>query len=97
MPIFLRIFEIITDIVTDLVMGIVSVFYNANYGYFGEQSDFFERPVNISLFSETPIFTTNMADLLLFITTTIFVVFILRLLWKGTKKFINMIFGVFRV
>ena len=78
-------------------MGISSIFYNSGYGYLATQTDFYERSVKLSLFSDNIIFETNMAELLMFIPTIIFTVIIIKFLIKATKKFINMIFGVFRV
>jgi len=54
---------------------------------------------NIYLFSDTGWFNEPIPLFLLFvlIMSTFMFIFLIRLLWKGTKKFINMIFGVFRV
>jgi hypothetical protein len=53
---------------------------------------------NIYLFSETGWFTEPMPFVvLIYLISGIFMfIFLIRLLWKGTKKFINMIFGVFK-
>jgi hypothetical protein len=54
---------------------------------------------NIYLFSDTGWFNTPipLGELAVMIFGTFLFIFILRILWNGTKKFINMIFGVFRV
>jgi hypothetical protein len=54
---------------------------------------------NIYLFSETGWFTEPMPFVvLMYLISGIFMfIFLLRLLWKGTKKFINMVFGVFKL
>lgn len=54
---------------------------------------------NIYLFSDTGWFTESVPIIILILTIMFFIMFffLLRLLYKGTKKFINMIFGVFRV
>ena len=53
---------------------------------------------NIYLFSDSGWFTEPIPILMLFqFGVVIFLlIFLLRLLWKGTKKFINMVFGVFK-
>ena len=54
---------------------------------------------NIYLFSDTGWFTEPIPLLYLLelVLILLSLIFLLRLLWKGTKKFINMIFGVFKV
>ena len=54
---------------------------------------------NIYLFSDTGWFTRPipLLDLYTFVVILLSLIFLLRLLWKATKKFINMIFGVFKV
>lgn len=54
---------------------------------------------NIYLFSDTGWFEQPIPIIYIISLVMFFLLFffLLRLLWKGTKKFINMIFGVFRV
>lgn len=54
---------------------------------------------NIYLFSDTGWFTEPIPIIIILYLIMFFLLFffLLRLLWKGTKKFINMIFGVFRL
>lgn len=54
---------------------------------------------NIYLFSDTGWFTEPIPIIIILNLIMFFLLFffLLRLLWKGTKKFINMIFGVFKL
>jgi hypothetical protein len=54
---------------------------------------------NIYLFSDTGWFSPSipLIELINMIVITTLFIFLLRLLWKATKKFINMIFGVFKL
>jgi hypothetical protein len=54
---------------------------------------------NIYLFSDSGWFTEPLPIIMLFQFGIIIflLIFLIRLLYKGTKKFINMVFGVFRV
>jgi|GEM_PF-6859519 len=66
----------------------------------GSTLDFLlDTSFNIYLFSDTGWFTQPIPlyDMLQIILVILIFIFLIRLLWKGTKKFINMIFGVFRV
>lgn len=94
---FEGIFILIGDIISAFVQGISIVFMKVYNLLFGEYNDFFDREVNLSLFSENIIFTTTMYEILVFITITIFLVIILRFLIKGTYKIIKKVFGVIRL
>jgi len=54
---------------------------------------------NIYLFSDSGWFTEPLPIIMLFQFGIIIflLIFLIRLLWKGTKKFINMVFGVFKL
>jgi hypothetical protein len=58
----------------------------------------FYTPVNIYLFSDTGWFSEPIPLIDIINMVMFFIAFflLLRLLFKGTKKFINMIFGVFK-
>lgn len=54
---------------------------------------------NIYLFSDTGWFSqpVSVISVLVLISVIFAFIFVIRLLWNGTKKFIKMIFGVFRL
>lgn len=54
---------------------------------------------NIYLFSDSGWFTEPLPIIMLcqFGTVIFFLIFLIRILWKGTKKFIKMVFGVFKL
>ncbi len=87
--------EGIADLIAYIVNYFVSIVYNIMF-YF---ESYLQYDFNIYLFSDTGWFSPSIPLTHLFpliMGITIFV-FVLRLLWKATKKFITMIFGVFRV
>jgi len=88
--------------IINLINAIVSVFVDAVYYVFFDIFDIrgvTSYSFNIYLFSDTGWFNEPIPIIdLLAISMGIFTfIFLLRLLYKATKKFITMIFGVFRV
>jgi hypothetical protein len=87
----------------ELFVSIIAYFLNLAqhvWFYFAGSIPYLDNfSFNIYLFSETGWFTEPMPfEVLIYLISGIFMfIFLIRLLWKGTKKFINMIFGVFRV
>lgn len=71
----------------------------SGYIYYFVSSTFGDYTFNIYLFSDTGWFNTPIpfAALAMLIFGIFMFIFILRLLWNGTKKFINMVFGVFKL
>ena len=93
------------DRIIELFINTMSLFYDAFASICGavlphEVLTFLSfNGFNIYLFSDTgwfeePITISYIIALVMFFWLFFF---LLRLLWKGTKKFINMVFGVFRV
>lgn len=87
------------DGIANLIGQIVNYFVNMVYDlafYFDAELDY---TFNIYLFSDTGWFSPSipLMDIVVLTTATFIFIFLLRLLWKATKKFITMIFGVFRV
>jgi hypothetical protein len=76
--------------IVEAISGPIYLFLNVIFG---------DYSFNIYLFSDTGWFSPSIPlnDLINMILVTSLFIFLMRLLWKGTKKFINMIFGVFRV
>lgn len=65
-----------------------------------DMAEIFTQNFNIYLFSDSGWFGQEgiqLSSLFSFSLVLFAFIFLLRLLWKGTKKFITMIFGVFRV
>lgn len=85
----------ITYAVCQLIAGVV----NAGLWPVNLDEYFLGVGFNIYLFSDSGWFTEDIPImyLLYFILVMIIVIFLIRLLWKGTKKFINMVFGVFKL
>lgn len=90
--IFNLLFSIINELSYNTVNLIGEVFTDGGSGLTLSNIDF-----NLSLFSDNPIISTNLWDLLLLFFTIFYSMFFIVLLYKVTKKFITMIFGVFRV
>lgn len=91
------IINLITQIIETIMNGFVTIFVNI----FSTNSDILsltENSFNIYLFSEKGFFTEpiNLMDLVGLILFTFLLVFLVRLLWKGTKKFFSLIMEVFR-
>lgn len=86
---FNSIFNLIFQIIEEIV-SYIQFFVGLTFG---------DYSINIYLFSDTGWFNTPipLGELAVMIFGTFLFIFFLRILWKGTKKFINMIFGVFRV
>lgn len=93
---FRGIFSLIHSIIDEFVNSINEIFYFIflDYGY---NPYILDETINLSLFSDNVIFSIPLIDLITFITTTILLVIIIKFLIKSTKKFITMVFGVFRV
>ena len=87
--------------IADLIVTIIAVFGDIVFSVYNvvSQGAFDNVGFNIYLFSDTGWFTRPIyiREIVIIICTTFMFVFIIRLLWKGTKKFITMVFGVFRV
>ncbi len=89
------IFELFFEIIYTINEKVIGLLYRlAPFMDMTENTEF-----NIYLFSDSGWFSQSIPlwFLIHFIFTILVFVFLIRLLWKGTKKFINMIFGVFRV
>jgi len=86
----------ITDIISDIIMFFVNMVSDiiSPFELYLDGLSF-----NIYLFSDTGWFSRDIQlfELSLYIMAIFMFIFLLRLLWKATKKFINMVFGVFRV
>lgn len=91
------IFNLIKQIVFSFVNGIMDIFnsvlINVDFGSWGS----LDEPLNISLFSDNVILSSTVGEILTLTVTIIFIVITIRFLIKATKKFINVVFGVFRV
>lgn len=93
--IFNGIFRLLKSIIFELVHGTVGLF---DYVFQGMAWELLENyNFNLTLFSDTPIISMNMFELLSIVFTIFYSMFFIVLLYKATKKFINMVFGVFRV
>lgn len=92
-----NIFTILYDIVYFFVEGIMNIISNINTDFYFV--DILTTTFNIYIFSDTGWFSQPITvyDILLNTLTILLLVFFIKLLWKVTKKFINMVFGVFRV
>lgn len=92
------IFNLLSNIIDDLVYFTVEKLINYVFGsnMLGSKH-LYEIDFNLSLFSDTPIFTTNMYDLLILFFTIFYTMFFIILLYKLTKKFIVSVFGVFKL
>jgi hypothetical protein len=86
---FYSLFDLIFRVIEEIV-SYIQFFVGSTFGNYS---------FNIYLFSDTGWFNTPipLGELAVMIFGTFLFIFILRILWNGTKKFINMIFGVFRV
>ena len=92
---FHGIFNLLKDIVgpiVDYTLGLISYPFYYFYGDYLGDYDF-----NLLLFSETPILSMSLESFLYLFFSIFYSMFFIILLYKATKKFINMIFGVFRV
>ncbi len=87
----------ITQVIFDIIMYFVLMINDLFNGL--TQGTFNDFGINIYLFSDKGWFSRdlNVLELIVLVMIIFIFIFLLRLLWKGTKKFINMIFGVFRV
>ncbi len=92
------------DGLIQLVVEIINEMFNALgillYNLLPNQLDMLENTeFNIYLFSDTGWFSPSISLIDIFAITmiTLMFIFLIRLLWKGTKKFISMVFGVFKV
>jgi len=95
---FSGIFNLLSGIIDDLVYftvdKLIAYVYDNNYLTSSSLSD---TDLNLTLFSDNPIISTNMYDFLILFFTIFYSMFFIILLYKATKKFITMVFGVFRV
>jgi len=94
-------FEGLIQLFIDIMEPLASAFFQILIGVLPQEvlSDLNFNGFNIYLFSDTGWFAEPIAIIHIICIVMFFLLFffLLRLLWKGTKKFINMIFGVFRV
>jgi len=94
-------FEGLIQLFIDIMGSLASAFYQIVNGVLPEEAiyDLTYNGFNIYLFSDTGWFTEPIPIVYIIIYVMFFLLFffLLRLLYKATKKFINMIFGVFRV
>lgn len=89
--------DLFTDIIRTVLEFVVAIITNIFPSLINET--FMNNSFNIYLFSDTGWFTEPimLIDIFGFIVMLLTFIFLIRIIWKGTKKFINMIFGVFRV
>lgn len=90
------IINLITQIIETIIRGFMIIF--ANIFSTTDVYSLTENSFNIYLFSEKGFFTEpiNLMVLIAFILFIFLLVFLVRLLWKGTKKFFSLIMEVFR-
>jgi hypothetical protein len=87
---FIEIVGFFVEFVVDVFMSVIPM----------DMTEIFTQDFNIYLFSDSGWFGQEgipLAHLFSFSLVLFAFIFLLRLLWKGTKKFITMVFGVFRV
>lgn len=93
-------FSGITSIIIEIIQSISSMIFYVFAMILPDQMTALE-PIgfNIYLFSDSGWFTEPIPFMILIslIIVVLMFIFLIRLLWKGTKKFINMIFGVFKL
>lgn len=89
------IFNILTQLLNELVDKTLYLIESPFQYLFGENLD--GIPINILIFSETPIFTTDLHTLLLLFFSIFYSMFFIVLLYKVTKKIIKKVFGVFKL
>jgi len=87
--------NLISQLVTMFSEAIGSIIQSTPLAYM----DFLSNSFNIYLFSDTGWFThpIPLIELFTFSIILFILIFIIRLLWKGTKKFIRLVLGVFRL
>lgn len=83
---FMSVIETLTWNTVDLIRGI----FDGNYLGDFDANDFI---INLSLFSDTPILTTNLYDFLLLIFSMLYTVVFVVVVWKIIKKIIVKITG----
>ncbi len=89
----------IINLITQIIETFISGFFSIVDYIFNYEADFLiENSFNIYLFSEKGWFTEpiNLIVLIKLILFTFLLVFLVRLLWKGTKKFFSLVMGVFK-
>lgn len=89
--------DLFTQIISSVLDFVVSIITNIFPSLINET--FINTGFNIYLFSDTGWFTNPimLIDIFGFVVMLLTFIFLIRILWKGTKKFINVVFGVFRV
>ncbi len=91
--------------ITQLIINFMLEIYNAFVHLFTSvfpihiREVLYHNEVNIYLFSDKGWFNNPIPIIYIIESVMLFLLFffLLRLLWKATKKFISMIFGVFKV
>lgn len=90
------IFTILYDIIWALSINTVTLINNV-FGSFNDGDTLYDLQFNLSLFSESPIISTNLFDIILLFFTIFYSMFFIILLYKVTKKIIKKVFGVIRL
>lgn len=93
---FESIFSVLYGLINGLVDGTINVLINPVFENFSDGSGLQAIQVNLSLFSETPIISTNLYDLITMFFTIFYSMFFIVLLYKVSKKIIKSIFGVLK-
>ncbi len=89
--------DLFTEIIRTVLDFVVTIITNIYPSLINDT--FVNTGFNIYLFSDTGWFTNPimLIDIFGFIVILLTFIFLIRIVWKGTKKFINMIFGVFKL
>ena len=91
----------LVSLLSEIIETILNVFHiiMANVVPNDVMDTLIENSFNIYLFSDSGWFTQPilLVDLLYLVLFILLLVFLVRLIWKATKKFINVVFGVFRI
>lgn len=93
---FQGIFSLLYDIVAELATETTNLISYIFGDFFKGNNDLGGMEFNLSLFSETPIFTTTVYDFLLLFFTIFYIMFFIILLYKVSKKVIKSVFGVLK-
>jgi len=90
--------NIISDIIIAFIEVVVVVLENV-LGTEDLASILVENGFNIYIFSDSGWFTEPIPIyyMIIYIIIILLFIFLIRLLWKGTKKFIRLVLGVFRL
>ncbi len=94
---FEGIINLFSEIIETIINGFFSIYNNAIPNEITNYID--QNTFNIYLFSEKGMFgqPLPLGILMYLILFILLLVFLVRLLWKGTKKVISLVMGVFRL